>query len=81
MSTECLFWVKLRRTGAASNGEKVYGQAGIAGQWQQTTFPSETTRAHPMSPSEVAVHLVALDTDAAYPETYPHGPFGWVSLR
>jgi hypothetical protein len=32
-------------------------------------------------PFEVAVRLVALDTDTADPETYPHGPFGRVSLR
>jgi hypothetical protein len=31
-------------------------------------------------PTEVAVHLVDLDTDTADPETYPHGPFG-VSWR
>ncbi len=32
-------------------------------------------------PTEVAVHLVALDTDTAVSETYPHGPFGRVSLQ
>ena len=32
-------------------------------------------------PTEVAVRLLALDTDTADPETFPHRPFGRVSLR